>query len=60
MPAPFPKVFGNGLLGNGLLKANELAIKVSKTIFSYQIFVVARTTPAVDFILASTLRSSTP
>ncbi len=54
VPAPFPKVFGDGLVGRGLLKANELAIKVSKTLFSYQVFVVAETTPGVDFILANT------
>ena len=42
------------LVGRGLLKANELAIKVSKTLFSYQVFVVAETTPGVDFILAHT------
>src|SRR5262249_4558948 len=53
VPAPFPKVFGNGLLGTGLLKANELGIRLSRTLFSYQIFIVAETTPDVDFVLAN-------
>lgn len=58
VPAPFPKVFGDGLLGKGLVRLNELAIKLSKTLFSYQIFVVAKTTPDVDFILRSTKQHS--
>ncbi|MBK7865283.1 MAG: hypothetical protein IPJ65_43125 [Archangiaceae bacterium] len=58
VPAPFPKVFGNGLLGNGLLKANELGIKLSRSLFSYQIFIVAETTPDVDFVLANTKEQS--
>ena len=49
--APFPKVFGDGLLGNGLLNLNLAAIKLSKTLFSYQIFVVAESTPGVEFVL---------
>ncbi len=58
VPAPFPKVFGAGALGLGLLKANELAIKLSRTMFSYQIFIVAETTPDVDFVLQNTLSKS--
>jgi len=58
VPAPFPKVFGKGALGMGLLKANELAIKVSRTLFAYQVFIVAETTPDVDFVLASTKEQS--
>lgn len=50
IPAPFPKVFGAGRLGMGLLRLNELAIKLSRTLFSYQIFFVATTTPDVDFV----------
>ena len=51
MPAPFPKVLGNGLLGKTAMAINQLLIRVSKSLFSYQIFVVAETTPDVDFIL---------
>ncbi len=51
VPAPFPKVFGNGLLGRAALGANVLAIRLSKTLFSYQIYVEAETTPSVDFVL---------
>ncbi len=58
VPAPFPKVFGENALGLGLLKANELAIRVSKTMFSYQVFIVAETTPDVDFVLRNTKEKS--
>ena len=51
IPAPFPKVFGNGLVGRGALAINAFLICVSPTLFSYQIFVVADTTPDVDFVL---------
>ena len=51
VPAPFPKVVGNGLLGRALVGLNLAAIKVSKTLFSYQIYVEAETTPDVQFLL---------
>jgi glycosyltransferase involved in cell wall biosynthesis len=59
VPAPFPKVFGENALGLGLLKANELAISLSKTLFSYQVFIVAESTPDVDFVLAHSKEQST-
>ena len=51
MPAPFPKVFGEGLLGRAALGINLALIRLSKTVFSYQIYVEAETTPDVDFLL---------
>jgi hypothetical protein len=51
IPAPFPKVLGAGLAGKAALAVNEFLIRVSKTLFSYQIFVVAEGTPDVDFVL---------
>lgn len=52
VPAPFPKVLGHGLLGRLALGLNLALIRVSKTLFSYQIYVEAETTPDVDFLLA--------
>ncbi len=52
VPAPFPKVLGDGWLGKSAVWANVALIRVSKTLFSYQIFVVAEGTPDVDFILS--------
>jgi glycosyltransferase involved in cell wall biosynthesis len=57
VPAPFPKVLGNGLLGRAAIAVNLALIKLSKTLFSYQIFVVAETTPDVDFVLQATRQS---
>jgi 2-polyprenyl-3-methyl-5-hydroxy-6-metoxy-1,4-benzoquinol methylase len=51
IPAPFPKVLGDGVLGKAAVAANLALIRVSRTLFSYQIFVVAETTPGVDYIL---------
>ena len=52
IPAPFPKALGNGVLGRLALKTNQALIGVSKTLFSYQIFVVAEGTPTVEFVLS--------
>jgi glycosyltransferase involved in cell wall biosynthesis len=51
IPAPFPKVVGAGVLSRICLALNTAAIAISKSLFSYQIFVVAEGTPHVDFIL---------
>jgi glycosyltransferase involved in cell wall biosynthesis len=51
VPAPFPKVLGHGTLGKVALALNQLLIRASKSLFSYQIFVIAESTPGVDFIL---------
>ena len=51
MPAPFPKVLGDGALGRLAVRVNELLIRLSQTLFSYQIFVVADCTPNVAFVL---------
>jgi hypothetical protein len=58
VPAPFPKVLGNGRLGRFAVRANLALIKLSKTIFSYQIYVEAETTPDVSFVLRDTLEKS--
>jgi len=51
VPAPFPKVFGEGLLGRAFVGMNELAIRFSKTLFAYQIFIEAEGTPAPEFLV---------
>jgi glycosyltransferase involved in cell wall biosynthesis len=52
VPAPFPKVLGDGALGRAAVAANLALIGVSKTLFSYQIFVEAESTPDVDFLVS--------
>jgi 2-polyprenyl-3-methyl-5-hydroxy-6-metoxy-1,4-benzoquinol methylase len=58
VPAPFPKVLGDGKLGHLAVKANLALIKISKTLFSYQIYVEAETTPDVRFVLRDTQEKS--
>jgi len=58
VPAPFPKVLGDGRLGRLAVKANLGLIKISKSLFSYQIYVEAETTPDVSFVLRDTQEKS--
>jgi glycosyltransferase involved in cell wall biosynthesis len=58
VPAPFPKVLGNGWLGRTAVALNQLLIRVSRSLFAYQIYVEADSTPDVDFVLADTRRHS--
>jgi 2-polyprenyl-3-methyl-5-hydroxy-6-metoxy-1,4-benzoquinol methylase len=51
VPAPFPKVLGDGVLGRAAVALNIALIRVSKTLFSYQIYVEAESTPDVDFLV---------
>jgi glycosyltransferase involved in cell wall biosynthesis len=58
VPAPFPKVFGDGRLARAALAANQALIGLSKTIFAYQIYVEAETTPDADFVLETSKAAS--
>jgi glycosyltransferase involved in cell wall biosynthesis len=51
LPAPFPLAVGDGLLAKFLLLANRFFIKISKSIFSYQIAVVAKPLPTLEHLL---------
>lgn len=58
VPAPFPKVLGNGLLGRAAILCNLALIRLNKRLFSYQIYIEAESTPDVDFLLANAKQSS--
>jgi hypothetical protein len=58
VPAPFPKAVGEGWLGQFLIAVNLGLIRLSRSLFAYQIFVEATTTPDVDFVLGDTLAQS--
>jgi glycosyltransferase involved in cell wall biosynthesis len=58
IPAPFPKALGDNAVARGALGANQLLIRLSRTLFSYQFFVVAESRPTIDFILGDTVRQS--
>jgi glycosyltransferase involved in cell wall biosynthesis len=54
IPVPFPLVFGNGIIGRTATLANVILIRVSKTLFSYQIYVEADSTPDVQYVVRNT------
>jgi glycosyltransferase involved in cell wall biosynthesis len=60
VPAPWPKVLGDGALGRAAVRANERLIRLSRTLFSYQIFVVADCAPGVRFVLDDSRSRSAP
>jgi 2-polyprenyl-3-methyl-5-hydroxy-6-metoxy-1,4-benzoquinol methylase len=61
VPAPFPKVLGEGALGKAAVAVNLGLIRLSRTLFSYQIFIEAESTPDVDFLVRDAkLRSAKP
>lgn len=51
VPAPFPRALGHGTLARTALAVNQFLIRVSLSLFAYQIFVVAESTPSVAFVL---------
>ncbi len=58
VPAPYPLALGNGRLARAALAANQALIKMSKTLFAYQIYVEAETTPDADFVLEAAKAAS--
>jgi glycosyltransferase involved in cell wall biosynthesis len=60
VPAPFPKVLGDNWLGQLALGINLGLIRCSKTLFSYQIYVEAESTPDVSFVLADSKQRGEP
>jgi hypothetical protein len=59
IPAPLPKVLGGGRLGRAAVAVNLALIRLSKTLFSYQIYVEAESTPDTKFVVEDTVREST-
>ena len=51
---------GDGGLGRTAVRVNELLIRLSRTLFSYQIFVVAQCRPGVRFVLDDSQSRSAP
>jgi glycosyltransferase involved in cell wall biosynthesis len=51
VPAPFPKILGDGAVGKAAVAVNLGLIRLSRTVFSYQIFIEAESTPDVDFLV---------
>lgn len=50
--APFPLILGDGFLGKFALTINRALIRISRSLFSYQIFMVCRPLPSLGWLLA--------
>jgi hypothetical protein len=51
IPAPYPLAVGDGRLARVLLTINSLLIRLSKSLFSYQIGMIARPKPTLSHLL---------
>jgi glycosyltransferase involved in cell wall biosynthesis len=58
VPAPFHKAFGDGRLSRAALAVNQALIKLSRTLFAFQIYIEAETTPDADFVLKTAQAAS--
>ena len=58
IPAPFPKAIGQNCFSKFFISVNELLIKISKGLFSYQIFIRAKSHPSVKQLLFETVEAS--
>ncbi|HJX25386.1 MAG TPA: methyltransferase domain-containing protein, partial [Chthoniobacterales bacterium] len=58
IPAPFPVALGNNFIARTLVRFNAALIRLSKGLFSYQIFVRAEAMPTVNNLLAETMETS--
>jgi glycosyltransferase involved in cell wall biosynthesis len=57
VPAPFPLALGEGRAARLLLACNKALIRVSRSLFSYQILAVVRPKPALDHLLQQAYRT---
>ncbi len=58
VPAPFPLALGTNRRSRALLAVDRVLIRLSKTLFSYQIFLRARALPDAQHLLKETIASS--
>jgi len=57
IPAPFPLALGDTALARLLVGLNRFLIKISRSLFSYQIFMVARPLPSLEVLLEGAIAS---
>ncbi len=58
VPAPFPLAVGDNVLARLRLLANKLLIKIWRSLFAYQIFLVCKPTPSLEWLLARARQAS--
>jgi glycosyltransferase involved in cell wall biosynthesis len=57
IPAPFPLALGDNPVSRLLLQVNKLLIRLSKRLFSYQIFMVVTPLPSAEWLLGQAIKS---
>jgi 2-polyprenyl-3-methyl-5-hydroxy-6-metoxy-1,4-benzoquinol methylase len=57
IPAPFPLAIGDSRISRFLLRLNNLLIRVSKHLFSYQILMVVTPMPSVEWLLGQAIKA---
>jgi glycosyltransferase involved in cell wall biosynthesis len=57
IPAPIPLALGDTALARFLLGVNRLLIRISRSLFSYQIFMVVRPLPSLEVLLEGAIAS---
>ncbi len=58
IPAPFPLALGDTALARFLVRANGLLIRLSRSLFAYQIFMVVRPLPSLEWLLQQAVETS--
>jgi uncharacterized membrane protein YdjX (TVP38/TMEM64 family)/glycosyltransferase involved in cell wall biosynthesis len=58
VPGPFALAFGEGWLSRSLTAVNAALIKLRRGVFSYQIYMVVRPLPSVEYLLAQAQEQS--
>ena len=58
IPAPFPLALGNTALAKLLVRINSALIRISRSLFAYQIFMVVRPLPSLEFLLQQAVETS--
>jgi glycosyltransferase involved in cell wall biosynthesis len=58
IPAPFPLAIGDGAIAYLLLRVNNAFISVSRSLFAYQIFLIAKPRPSLEYLLRTAVETS--
>jgi hypothetical protein len=57
IPAPYYLALGDTIIARFLIELNRFFIRISKSLFAYQIAIVARPTPILDLLLEQAVQS---
>ena len=58
IPAPIPLALGNTPFARFLVRVNSALIRISRSLFAYQIFMVVRPMPSLEFLLQQAVETS--